>query len=219
MPLEKCFSNRSVHKNHLGVLIKGRISQAWGGGPEILHSGKLPGHATVVAAADALLVYANAAKRVVTADSSIEVDVSNYVNVETTAKAVANNGTFATFKSATVWFDNANRIRYTVELPEGTTADDLTFKVSVNGGAETEVAADCIKVSGNTVCIYTEAIEAAHFDDTYTVTVYNGDVAGASATYSVNSYAYTMQGAAESNQVLLAKALYLYGLSAKALAQ
>lgn len=51
MPLEKCFSNRSVHKNHLGVLIKGRISQAWGGGPEILHSGKLPGHATVVAAA------------------------------------------------------------------------------------------------------------------------------------------------------------------------
>ena len=180
---------------------------------------KTDADATVVAAADALLVYADAAKRVVTNDSSIDVDVSNYVNVETTDKAVANNGTFATIKSATVWFDNVNRIRYTVELPEGTNADDLTFKVAVNGGAETEVAADCIKVSGKTVYIYTEAIEAAHFADKYTVTVYNGDVAGASATYSVNSYAHTMQNQAESNQVILAKALYLYGLSAQALAQ
>ena len=172
-----------------------------------------------VAAADALLVYANAAKRVVTADSSINVDVSNYVNVATTAKAVANNGTFATFKGATVWFDNVNRIRYTVELPEGTNVDDLTFKVAVNGGAETEITADNMKVFGNIVYIYTDGVEAAHYDDKYTVTIYNGDVAGASATYSVNSYVHTMQNQAESDQVLLAKALYLYGLAAKDLAQ
>ena len=175
--------------------------------------------AAAVAAADALLVYANAAKRVVTADSSINVDVSNYVNVATTAKAVANNGIFATFKGATVWFDNVNRIRYTVELPEGTNVDDLTFKVAVNGGAETEITADNMKVFGNIVYIYTDGVEAAHYDDKYTVTVYNGDVAGASATYSVNSYVHTMQDKAESDQVLLAKALYMYGLSAKALAQ
>ena len=34
MPLEQCSSNCSVHTNHLGVLIKGRISQAWDGGPD-----------------------------------------------------------------------------------------------------------------------------------------------------------------------------------------
>ena len=168
--------------------------------------------ATAIAAADALLVYAAAAKRVVTADETIDVPVDGYVNVAGTDKSVDRNGMYATFKEATVWFDSVNRIRFTVEAEEA-----ITFKMKVNDGEEFAVSEDCIKRNGNTVEIYTTPIEATGFDDVYTLTAYSGQRAGASATYSIKSYAYTMQSAANKNpdQVLLAKALYMYGLAAK----
>ena len=95
---------------------------------------------------------------------------------------------------------------------------DLTFKIKINGGAE--VAADYVTVNGNTVQVYTDAIAATNFDDVYTVTVYNGETAGATFDYSVKSYVYAFQSAIgeDEDQVMLVKALYNYGLSAKAYA-
>ena len=148
------------------------------------------------------------------------VNLNNFTNVTSTDKKVKNNGDFATFDSATVGFGNDVRIRYILTLADGVNAADLTFKVKVNGGTETEVVASMIKISGSTVTIYTDAIAATNLDDVYTVTVYNGATAGASFTYSVKSYVYAFQSAIgeDEDQVLLVKALYNYGLSAKAYA-
>ena len=168
----------------------------------------------VVTAANALLVYAAAAERVVKADSSIEVNVDNYVNVTATDKSVTRNGQYATFTGATVWFDSVNRIRFTVKLAEG-----ATLKLKVNDGEAVEVSEDCIKrIDDETVYVYTTPIEATGFDDVYSLIAYSGTRAGATATYSVKSYAYTMQTSGKSaDHVLLAKALYMYGLAAKGL--
>ena len=148
------------------------------------------------------------------------VNLGNFTNVTSTDKKVKNNGDFATFESAAVGFGNDIRIRFILTLADGVNAADLTFKTRVNGGAETEVAADLVKISGSTVTIYTDAIAATNLDDVYTVAVYNGETAGASFTYSVKSYVYSFQSATgeSEDQVTLVKALYNYGLSAKAYA-
>ena len=149
-----------------------------------------------------------------------EVNVDNFTEVVTTDKKVVNNGDFATFKSATVGCGNDIRIRYILTLADGVNASDLTFKIKVNGGAENEVSADLIKFSGSTVMIFTDAIAITNLDDVYTVTVYNGETAGASFTYSVKSYVYSFQSATgdSEDQIQLVKALYNYGESAKAYA-
>lgn len=149
-----------------------------------------------------------------------DVVIENFTNVTATDKKVTGNGTFATFQSATVGFGNDIRIRFTLTLADGVNASDLTFKVKVNGGAEIVVSADYITVSGNTVQIYTDAIAATNLDDVYTVSVYNGETAGATFDYSVKSYVYAFQSATGESEdhVMLVKALYNYGLSAKAFA-
>ena len=149
-----------------------------------------------------------------------DVNVDGFTNVTATDKKVTGNGNLATFKSATVGFGNDIRIRFTLELADGVNFADLTFKVKVNDGTEVDVAAGLIKVNGSTVTIYTDAIAATNLDDVYAITVYNGETAGASFTYSVKSYVYAFQSATgeSEDQVLLVKALYNYGLSAKAYA-
>ena len=148
------------------------------------------------------------------------VNVDDFTNVTSTDKKVKNNGDLAIFNSATVGFGNDIRVRFILNLADGVNADNLTFKVKVNGGTETVVSADLVKLSGSTVTIYTDAIAATNLDDVYTVTVYDGQTAGASFTYSVKSYVYAFQSATGESEdhVALVKALYNYGLRAKAYA-
>ena len=149
-----------------------------------------------------------------------DVNLGHFTNVTSTDKKVKNNGDLAIFNSATVGFGNDIRVRFILNLADGVNADNLTFKVKVNGGAETVVSADLVKLSGSTVTIYTDAIAATNLDDVYTVTVYDGQTAGASFTYSVKSYVYALQSATGESEdhVALVKALYNYGLRAKAYA-
>ncbi len=163
-----------------------------------------------------LLVYAGAAQRYSgtnidnLADDGIT-GSTTYVAPSATDKSVSNNGQLVTIKSATVYFETTNRIRFTFETDEDISG--LTFKLKVNGGEEVEVT--CEASGKNRYIIMTDAIEAIGFDDVYTLTVYDGATAGASATYSVNSYVYSMADRGSSSSEL-AQATYIYGQSAEA---
>lgn len=103
----------------------------------------------------------------------------------------------AYFKSATVWFDNVNKIRVTLSTTENVT-------LTING--------EEVKIESTT--IYTDAIKATEFGTTYTFVLSCNGVVMQTLTYSVNAYAYAMQNNAEMRE--LALALYRYGVSAKA---
>ena len=120
----------------------------------------------------------------------------------TTDKAInASASETVYFKSASVWFDNINKIY--VKL---STADGVTLKV--NG--------ETVELDGTTY--YTDAIYAAEFDKVYTFELYEGEALVQSLTYSIKSYVYSMINGGTSNEkmVALAKALYAYGKSAEA---
>ncbi len=118
-------------------------------------------------------------------------------------------GEVVTFKNATLFFDSTNelRFRFTAESTEG-----LTFGLSINGGAEADIA---YTAEGGKYLIKTDAIYATGFDDVYTLTAYVNGEKDAELTYSVKSYVYAKQGG-ESAMAELAKATYSYGLSAQA---
>lgn len=109
----------------------------------------------------------------------------------------------AFFQSATVRFDNVNRIG--VKL---STTENVTLKV--NGKA--------VALTGTTY--YTDAIYATGFDNLYTFELYEGGVLVQTLTYSVSSYVYSMmdktEDGAPTEMAELAMALYRYGVSAVA---
>ena len=116
------------------------------------------------------------------------------------------------FEAVNVWFDNVNKIG--VKL-SGYTAD-TKLVVSVDGGEETtydHLTSDVF---------WTDGIYAVDFDDVYTFELYEGDTLLQTLTYSVSSYVYSvMEQTKEDGQTLtelaeLARALYRYGVSAKA---
>ncbi len=120
------------------------------------------------------------------------------------------DGSYVTFKGATVFYDSVNTLRFKFE------SDDLTgvvFKIKVNNGPEETV--EYVNIGDNTYTITTAAIFADRFDDVYTVTAYKDGVADATLTYSVKSYVYSKQDGTD-NIAALAKATYNYGISAKA---
>lgn len=129
--------------------------------------------------------------------------------VPAATKTLTNNGTGATFKGATVLFDNSNKLAFRLtDIAEG-----AVVKISANGS---EVELTEKKVTENGTYYYTPAINPNAYATVYTVTVYVNGVAGATATYSVNIYAATMQGSANAEMGALATALYYYGVSAAA---
>ena len=111
------------------------------------------------------------------------------------------------FKSATVWFDYVNRIG--VKLNATTENTSLT----VNG--------EEVTLDGDSY--YTEPIHAAEFDKEFVFELYEGDVKLQTLTYSITSYVCakmneTVEGGDELTEMaLLARALYRYGSSAKAM--
>ena len=120
---------------------------------------------------------------------------------DTTKKNLVNNsdGT-AKLTAVGVWFDSVNKIYVKLN-----TIDGVTLKV--NGEA----------VTLSDTVYYTDGILATEFDNEYTFELYEGETLIQTLTYSINSYVYSMKN--NSNMSELVKALYNYGLAAKAYAE
>ncbi len=167
-------------------------------------------HAAMVALVNDLLLYGGAAQEYkgYNTDALVSdgVTAAEFATLEDTDKAVTQESTVVTFKSATVFFDSTNALyfRFTAADTAG-----LTFKLGVNGGEAAEVA---FVPDGEGYLIKTDAIYATGFDDVYTLTAYVGDTEDATLTYSVKSYVYSKQGD-EGAIAALAKATYTYGKS------
>ncbi len=137
---------------------------------------------------------------------------TEFTPIESTVKAVADNGSFVTFKSVTVGYSNVNKIRVTFM------AEDITELVIKCTVGEKENELKIVSAGEGIYTAETEGIFATGFGESYVFTAYKGETAGASLTYSVNSYVHSMQNK-ESAIADLAKATYNYGISAKAYAE
>ncbi len=171
-------------------------------------------HAAMVTLVDDLLVYGGASQsyKGYKTDALVSAGVTGTefttLGENDTHKAVT-QGAVVTFKSATLFFDSTNELRFRF-----TAADTagLTFKLSVNGGTAQDVA---YVADGEGYLVKTDAIYATGFDDVYTLTAYVNDVEDATLTYSVKSYVHAKQSG-ENAMSALAKATYNYGKAAKA---
>ena len=108
----------------------------------------------------------------------------------------------AYFKGAGVHFNNVNKIYVALS-----TTENVTLKV-IHDDTTTEY-----KDLASTT-FYTDGILATEFGDTYTFELYHDGVLMQTLTYSVNAYAYKMQGETVMGELSLA--LYRYGASASA---
>ncbi|MBQ8341615.1 MAG: hypothetical protein IJY22_04460, partial [Clostridia bacterium] len=102
------------------------------------------------------------------------------------------------FVSATVWFDNVNKIGVRLS-----TLENASLKVN---GVEVELT---------DVLYYTEGISATDFDKIYTFELYENGELVQTLKYSVNSYAYSKQSSENQTMRDLAISLYRYGASAE----
>ena len=106
----------------------------------------------------------------------------------------------------------------------GTNINNITVKIIDGNNVLTRKINDFRQDSSNTSIYIAESdcIELKDFDKVYTFEEYNGAELYAKYTYSVKSYVYAMQNKTESDGTTLtaianmARALYNYGLSAKA---
>ena len=121
------------------------------------------------------------------------------------------------FTAIGVRFDFDNKIYFKIKT------DDISkIKITVNG-EEINVADQNAPLGGGVYIFYTSGINATMFDEIFTLRMYVDDVLHQTVTYSVNSYVYAKCGdlTAEDESTLapiaqLVRALYRYGLSAKA---
>ncbi len=145
---------------------------------------------------------------------ALPTESDNLRSLETESGASnATNG----FTALGVRFDIDNKIFFKFKT------DDLTkIKITVNGTA-VENLADKVQSLGNGVYIfYTDGICATEFDEVFTFRLYVSGALHQTVTYSVNSYAFAKCGDAAASEAdlsaisQLVRALYRYGLSAKA---
>ena len=108
------------------------------------------------------------------------------------------------FAGAGVEFSNVNKIFVKLNLLEGATLENVTLTIN---GTEVEVT---------DATVYTDAIFATKFADTYTFVLSYDGVVMQTLTYSVNAYAYAMRNNTSAIMGTLALALYNYGVSAAA---
>ncbi len=134
---------------------------------------------------------------------------STFEKIEST-DASKKDGTYVTFKGATVFYDSVNTLKFKFAA---TDLAGVTFTIKVSGGTETEIS--YVDNGDGTYTITTPVIFADCFDDVYTVTAYKDGVADAMLTYSVRFYVYAKQNGTDMIAAL-AKAIYNYGISAKA---
>lgn len=156
-----------------------------------------------------LLKYAAAAQNY-TGYKAGSIDASGYVGSGATASTADNKFNLSTttaagynFTGATVFYDNTNKLFVGVRA-----ADYANVTVKVNGESATiaDAGNDCYGV-------YTDAIFANEFADTFTFELLVNGIVVQTLEYSVNTYAYRMGDAGNANAAL-AQALYCYGVSA-----
>ena len=104
----------------------------------------------------------------------------------------------AWFAGAGVHFSNVNKIYVKLSTTEN-------VKLVINN----------VEVEVTGTVVYTDAIKATGFAETYVFELYYGEELMQTLTYSVNAYAYAMQDK-DTNMGRLALALYYYGASATA---
>ena len=161
-----------------------------------------------------LLVYGGAAQTYIghnTGDLvSDGITGSDFTELMSTAKTVANNDGAVKFTGMSLWFDSVNKLIFRF-----TAADTANVKVGIKAGDGAEVYyTSFTPAGGSQYTVMTDGIYATAFDTVYTATIYTDDVAGAVVTYSVNSYVYAMQNSENATMKALARAAYNYGVSA-----
>ena len=121
-----------------------------------------------------------------------------------------NNTETVSFKGARLWLDSEVNIGLKIALAEGVDKNVVSVKVTIGGVEHTDVTlADNME-------IIVSGISATQFHQTIWVEVLiDGVETGATCTYSVNTYVARTYNAGNANADL-AKALYCYGVSAKA---
>lgn len=125
------------------------------------------------------------------------------------------------FTAAGVWFDYVNRLYFKVQADDIST---VTVKIgdveytAANGGLTLVEGMDSIYI------LYTDPIYATAFDSIYTVELAVDGTTVQTVTYSLKSYVYTKQDQTDESGELtemakLSRAIYNYGMSAKAYAE
>ncbi|MBQ9162659.1 MAG: hypothetical protein IJX74_05220 [Clostridia bacterium] len=152
----------------------------------------------------AMINYGDAAENYVNqTEPTTNVDVTGTTKPETvlTTEQNATKVDGLSFSSVGVRFDYVNKIYVTL-----TNTIDADVTVTINGEAATIVDG----------VIYTDAISATKFADSYTIVLnYNGE-AYQTVTYSVNSYASAKWDSETAYTSELVRAMYLYGVAAEA---
>ena len=118
---------------------------------------------------------------------------------------IAEGYTNVVLVAAGVRFDYNNKVYIKFDI-DG--IDINTVTVDVNGNE-----AEIVVVDGK-YTVYTKGIKANEFDNVQTFEISVGGHLVVTATYSVNSYAYS-KGNGETKIAPLAKAMYYYGLAAE----
>ena len=118
---------------------------------------------------------------------------------------IAEGYTNVVLAAAGVRFDYNNKVYIKFDI-DG--IDINTVTVLVNGNE-----AEIVLVDGK-YTVYTKGIKANEFDNVQTFEIFVGGHLVVTATYSVNSYAYS-KGNGETKIAPLAKAMYYYGLAAE----
>ena len=106
--------------------------------------------------------------------------------------------------SAGVYFYYSNNVYIKFNAGEN-------FKVTINDVDATET----VQEIDNGYILYSDMISATNFDNIYTFKLYDGETLVQTFNYSIKSFVYSFQNTSKSVG-LIAKALYNYGLSAKA---
>ena len=130
-----------------------------------------------------LLVYGGAAQTYIghnTGDLvSDGITGSDFTELMSTAKTVANNDGAVKFTGMSLWFDSVNKLIFRF-----TAADTANVKVGIKAGDGAEVYYTSFTPAGeNQYTVMTDGIYATAFDTVYTATIYTDDVAGAIVTY------------------------------------
>ena len=124
---------------------------------------------------------------------------------------VGNTDSTLKIASASVFFDNVNKLYFKLYVGEGK-ADSLA--ITLDG--QSVALSDCEDLGNGYYSFMMDAIYATDLDKSFVLVLNDGTSNVAELTYSVNSYAYSMMNSTNTKMVELAMALYRYGMSADA---
>jgi hypothetical protein len=124
----------------------------------------------------------------------------------------------ASWRGAGLTLGEVVAIQYMIVVNPGVDVNRLSLRVRMESGAETEITGDqFVHTGGGVYAILFDKMTATQMSEAIYATVcMDGVPVSNTARYSVESYAYNNQNAANSNLAKLVKAMIRYGDSAKA---